>query len=77
MLPPKEKSFARYILGGTIFGLGWALAGACPGPVHMALDAGIFPIFIVIIEAMEGTFAYGLLKDKLPCYRYNIIQIVP
>lgn len=65
-LPPKEKSFARYILGGTIFGLGWALAGACPGPMYILLGAGIYPILIVIIAAMAGTFAYGLLKRKLP-----------
>lgn len=66
VLPPKEKSFARYIFGGTIFGLGWALAGACPGPMYILLGAGIYPILIVIIAAMAGTFAYGLLKSKLP-----------
>lgn len=65
-LAPKEKSFARYILGGTIFGLGWALAGACPGPMYILLGAGIYPIAIVIIAAMAGTFVYGLLKSKLP-----------
>ena len=66
VLPPKEKSFVRYILGGSIFGLGWALAGACPGPMYILLGAGIYPILIVIIAAMAGTFAYGLLKSKLP-----------
>jgi uncharacterized membrane protein YedE/YeeE len=63
---PKEKGFTRYILGGTIFGLGWALAGACPGPMYILLGAGIFPMTIVIIAAMAGTFVYGLLKRKLP-----------
>ena len=66
VLPPKEKSFVRYILGGSIFGLGWALAGACPGPMYILLGSGIYPILIVIIAAMAGTFAYGLLKSKLP-----------
>ena len=66
VLPPKEKSLVRYILGGSIFGLGWALAGACPGPMYILLGAGIYPILIVIIAAMAGTFAYGLLKSKLP-----------
>jgi len=63
---PKEKGFTRYILGGTIFGLGWALAGACPGPMYILLGAGIFPMIIVIAAAMLGTFLYGMLRDKLP-----------
>lgn len=66
VLPPKEKSFVRYILGGSIFGLGWALAGACPGPMYILLGTGIYPMIIVIIAAMAGTFVYGLLKTKLP-----------
>jgi len=63
---PKDRSFTRYIVGGTIFGLGWALAGACPGPMYILLGAGFFPMIIVIIAAMAGTFVYGLLKPKLP-----------
>ena len=65
-IAPKEKSFIRYILGGTIFGLGWALAGACPGPMFTLIGAGFLPILIVIIAAVLGTFVYGVLKDKLP-----------
>ncbi|WP_298781872.1 DUF6691 family protein [uncultured Polaribacter sp.] len=63
---PKEKSFSRYMFGGIIFGLGWALAGACPGPMFTLVGAGYFPIFIVIIASLFGTFLYGLLKKKLP-----------
>lgn len=63
---PKEKSFTRYILGGTIFGLGWALAGACPGPMYILLGTGISSMLLVIAAAMLGTFVYGLLKNKLP-----------
>ncbi|MBT2162181.1 YeeE/YedE family protein [Zobellia barbeyronii] len=66
VLPPKNKSYARYILGGSIFGLGWALAGACPGPMYILLGTGVFSMLIVIAAAMLGTFAYGLLRDKLP-----------
>lgn len=65
-LVPKNKSVARYILGGIIFGLGWALAGACPGPMYVLIGAGVFPILIVIAAAMLGTFVYGLIRDKLP-----------
>jgi len=66
VIQPKEKSFARYIIGGIIFGLGWALAGACPGPMFTLVGAGFFPILIVIIFAVLGTLVYGMLKDKLP-----------
>ena len=63
---PKELSFSRYFIGGIIFGLGWALAGACPGPMFTLVGAGFFPILIVILFATLGTYLYGILKDKLP-----------
>ena len=63
---PKTKSFSRYIIGGIIFGLGWALAGACPGPMFTLVGAGYVPILVVILFSILGTFLYGLLKDKLP-----------
>ncbi|NNC69759.1 MAG: YeeE/YedE family protein [Flavobacteriaceae bacterium] len=63
---PKEKSIIRYLAGGIIFGLGWALAGACPGPMFTLVGAGFLPILVVIVFAILGTFFYGLLKDKLP-----------
>jgi uncharacterized membrane protein YedE/YeeE len=64
--PPKEKSIIRYLVGGIIFGLGWALAGACPGPMFTLVGVGVLPILIVIIASVLGTFVYGLLRDKLP-----------
>jgi uncharacterized membrane protein YedE/YeeE len=63
---PKQKTFARYAIGGILFGLGWALAGACPGPMFTLLGAGFSPIIVVIVASLLGTFIYGLLKDKLP-----------
>ncbi len=65
-VPKKDKGFARYIIGGTIFGLGWALMGACPGPMYILLGTGVYTMVIVIIAAILGTFIYGILKDKLP-----------
>lgn len=65
-IPDKEKSFARYIVGGTLFGLGWALAGACPGPIYILVGAGYWPIIIVLIGAILGAFTYGVLRNKLP-----------
>lgn len=66
VFPNKDKGFTRYIVGGTIFGLGWALIGACPGPMYVLLGAGVYSMIIVIIAAIIGTFIYGVLKDKLP-----------
>lgn len=63
---PKEKGFTSYMVGGLIFGLGWALAGACPGPIYTLIGAGYFPILIVFIGALLGTFLYGFLRKKLP-----------
>lgn len=62
----KEKSFARYILGGTLFGLGWALAGACPGPIYVLAGAGHWPIVIVLFGTIFGALVYGILREKLP-----------
>lgn len=63
---PKNRSVIRYLVGGTIFGLGWALAGACPGPMFVLIGNGFLVIGIVILGALLGTFAYGLLRSRLP-----------
>lgn len=65
-VPIKEKGFTRYIIGGSIFGLGWALVGACPGPMYILLGTGIYSMLIVIAAAILGTFIYGVVKNKLP-----------
>lgn len=62
----KEKGFSRYMYGGIIFGLGWALAGSCPGPIYTLIGAGYTSILIVLLGALLGTFGYGLLRNKLP-----------
>ncbi|WP_140938364.1 DUF6691 family protein [Sphingobacterium lumbrici] len=63
---PKEKSIIRYLIGGVLFGLGWALVGACPGPIFVLLGAGVWPMLIVIVFSLLGTYLYGIMKDKLP-----------
>ena len=63
---PKEKSIIRYLVGGTIFGLGWALSGACPGPMVVNIGYGFFAMAIVFLFALLGTFLYGYFKEKLP-----------
>jgi uncharacterized membrane protein YedE/YeeE len=66
VIPDKTKSFSRYAYGGIIFGLGWALAGACPGPIFTLIGAGFYPILIVLLFAILGTWVYGLIANKLP-----------
>lgn len=65
-LNPKNKSIPRYLIGGIIFGLGWALAGACPGPMFVNLGAGFTTMLLVITGSLLGTFIYGLVRKHLP-----------
>ncbi|HYW35338.1 MAG TPA: DUF6691 family protein [Balneolaceae bacterium] len=66
-IPPKDPSqVARYLVGGTIFGFGWALTGACPGPLFTLAGAGYGIIIVPIASAILGTWVYGLLRSKLP-----------
>ncbi len=65
-LAPKSMGYKSYLFGGFIFGLGWALAGACPGPMYVLLGAGYWAIAIVIFGALLGTFLYGLCRKYLP-----------
>lgn len=62
-----RKDYHKGLLpGGIIFGLGWALTGACPGPMFALIGAGVEVMIVAIISATAGTFVYGLVKDKLP-----------
>lgn len=63
---PKEKSVIRYLVGGIIFGLGWALTGACPGPIVVNIGYGFVAMTAVFVFAVIGTYLYGVVKDKLP-----------
>jgi uncharacterized membrane protein YedE/YeeE len=56
----------RYIAGGTIFGVGWALTGACPGPLVALVGAGVPAMLITLACALAGTWAYGVLRPRLP-----------
>ena len=62
----KKKSIPRYLVGGFIFGLGWALAGACPAPMFILMGAGHSVFIIYLLAAMTGTFIYSLLRKKIP-----------
>ncbi len=66
VIPEKDKSWKRYIFGGFIFGLGWALAGVCPGPMFVLLGAGYTVFVVFLLSAITGTFVYGVFRNKLP-----------
>ncbi len=66
-IPPKNLGHGvRYAVGGTIFGLGWALTGACPGPLFALVGNGVTVMIVAIASALAGTWLYGLLRAKLP-----------
>lgn len=63
----ENKEFNKgQIFGGLIFGIGWAITGACPGPLFAQIGSGFLVVIITFLSAIAGTWVYGLLKDKLP-----------
>lgn len=67
VVPPKVMGRGtRYWLGGTLFGLGWALVGACPGPLFALLGNGIGVIGVALLSALAGTWTYAALRPRLP-----------
>ncbi|MFK5889192.1 MAG: YeeE/YedE thiosulfate transporter family protein [Flavobacteriaceae bacterium] len=66
IVEPKKKGVSRNLIGGIIFGFGWALGGACPGPMFALVGKGVIPIIVVLFGAVLGAFAYQGIKHKLP-----------
>ena len=56
----------RHVIGGTIFGLGWALTGACPGPLFILVGAGMPVMMVAVVSALAGTWVHGYVRPKLP-----------
>ena len=54
------------VIGGFIFGLGWAITGACPGPLFAQIGSGFLVVIVTLFSAIAGTWVYGLLQKKLP-----------
>ena len=62
-----EKKFDwGHVIGGLLFGLGWAITGACPGPLFAQIGAGFSIVGVTLLSAILGTWIYGWLKPKLP-----------
>ncbi len=63
----EPKPFTKgTVIGGMTFGLGWAMTGACPGPLYALVGAGVYPMVVALLAAVAGTWAYGALRDRLP-----------
>ncbi len=61
------RSFNKgQVYGGLLFGLGWAITGACPGPLYAQIGAGASVIVVTLFSAIAGTWVYGYFRDKLP-----------
>jgi uncharacterized protein len=66
-IPRKQMgSGIRYLAGGSLFGLGWALTGACPGPIVVLIGNGATAMLVVLGSALAGTWTYGALRPRLP-----------
>ncbi len=64
-IAPKKFNKGQ-IYGGLIFGFGWAITGACPGPLFAQIGTGAFAVIITLLSAIFGTWVYGYFRDKLP-----------
>ena len=63
---PAKSGFHRYWIGGSVFGIGWALTGACPGPLFTLVGSGVTVMLVAIASALAGTWVYGLVRSRLP-----------
>ena len=61
-----NNRWKQYLFGGSIFGIGWALTGACPGPLFILVGNGLSVMILAIVSAILGTFVYGVIREKLP-----------
>ncbi len=72
----KERPFhPGNVIGGTIFGMGWAITGACPGPIYAHLGAGTFLMFFTFIGALTGMYLYAFFQSRLPHTKW--VQLKP
>jgi uncharacterized membrane protein YedE/YeeE len=63
---PEKKFNKGQIYGGLIFGFGWAMTGACPGPLFAQIGSGALVVIVTLLSALAGTWVYGYFRDKLP-----------
>jgi len=61
-----KKSNKGQVIGGLLFGLGWAMTGACPGPLFAQIGSSFTVVAVVLLSAIAGTWVYGYFREKLP-----------
>jgi hypothetical protein len=64
--PGERRPSASHALGGVVFGLGWGLTGACPGPMYALVGSGLPVMLFAIVGALAGARVYGMLRPRLP-----------
>lgn len=63
----EDKQFSKgNIIGGLMFGIGWAMTGACPGPLYALIGSGLPIVIVILLSAVLGTYCYGCIREKLP-----------
>ena len=62
----QKKYHHGLIIGGILFGIGWGLTGICPGPLYALIGKGIYPLIVIFISALAGTWVYSSFRQKLP-----------
>ena len=65
IIPDKKFNWGN-VFGGLVFGLGWAITGACPGPLFAQIGSGFIVVIVTLLSAIGGTWFYGLVRGKLP-----------
>ena len=65
VIEPKPFTWGN-VIGGALFGLGWAMTGACPGPLYALVGAGVWVMAVALLAAIAGTWVYGLVRSRLP-----------
>lgn len=65
-IKPKVGGYRQRVFGGLLFGLGWGLHGACPGPMYTLLGQGMMIYGVLLLSALAGTLAYGAWRHRLP-----------
>jgi uncharacterized membrane protein YedE/YeeE len=61
-----KKFHKGQVFGGLLFGFGWAITGACPGPLFAQIGAGFTVVVVTLLSAIAGTYVYGMVREKLP-----------
>jgi uncharacterized protein len=62
----QKKYHKGLIIGGALFGIGWGLTGVCPGPLYALMGKGLYPLIILFISALAGTWVYSFFRERLP-----------